>query len=211
MDTYGHEQIYRGEELFKKLSSLRIMVCGCGAIGSNLIDNMVRQGFRDIAVIDHDRIEDHNRHTQVWGKRDIGQLKATMIQRKIFYDMGVNMKTIAKRLEPSNIKKFFSGIDLVIDGFDNSESRGLVSRYCRENKIECLHAGLYQDYGEVIWDESYRVPKDAAGLDVCEYPLARNIIMMVVSVATEVVIRWLEEGEKESYVLTLKDFKISKA
>lgn len=44
MNTYVHEELYRGKDLFEKIKTRRIVVCGCGAIGSNLVDNLIRQG-----------------------------------------------------------------------------------------------------------------------------------------------------------------------
>jgi len=209
-DTFLHEKIYRGESFFKRIAEQSILVCGCGAIGSNLLDNMVRQGFTKVSVIDFDRIEDHNRNTQLWGKRDSGQPKVKMIKNKIYMDMGVDVVPYDLRLTDETISKVFKDHkrSIVVDGFDNTESRKLVTEYCKLQSIECLHVGLSSDYAEVIWNERYRVPK-ASGEDVCEYPMARNIILLAVAVATEVIIRFIAEGIKENYTITLGDFKIS--
>lgn len=213
MDTFVHEQVYRTEELIKKMSSTPILLCGAGAIGSNLTENLVRQGFRDITVIDMDRVEDHNRNTQIWGRRDIGQKKAGMLKARMFNDMGVSINPIDKELTSSNIQKFIKPVPglIVVDGFDNSASRKLVTEYCDTQRIKCLHVGLFQDYAEIIWNEFYRVPRDTQAQDVCEYPLARNVIMLAVSVATEVLIRNIDSNIQENYTITLKDFNIEPA
>ena len=207
MDTLIHEEVYRGKDVIKKISSFgKIAVCGCGAIGSNLIDNMVRQGFKNIAVIDFDRIEDHNRHTQVWGRKEVGHEKVTVMKNKIFSDHGLVIATASIKLEESNTAKVLQA-DLIVDGFDNSASRRLVTDFCRTNKKECLHVGLNGDYAEVMWNNVYKVPK-GGGKDICEYPLARNLILLAVSVATEVIIRFVAKGVQENYTITLGDFGI---
>jgi molybdopterin/thiamine biosynthesis adenylyltransferase len=208
MNTLIHEEVYRGKELLKKMASQPLIVCGCGAIGSNFVDNIVRQGFKEITVIDMDRIEDHNRHTQVWDKRVIGTLKATAIKNHVYNVMGVILKDICKRLEEDNVKKLITKGSIVIDGFDNSVSRKLLTDFCKIAKIDCLHVGLYQDYAEVIWNDSYKPPEPSTAADVCEYPLARNVILMAIAVATDVLIRFIDEGVKENYSITLKDFKV---
>jgi len=48
------EAIYRGADQLAKLASQRLTLCGAGALGSNLADNLARQGFRDLRVIDRD-------------------------------------------------------------------------------------------------------------------------------------------------------------
>lgn len=209
MNTLAHEEAYRGEGLLRKIGSVKIVVCGCGAIGSNLVDNMVRQGFKNIRVIDMDRVEDHNRHTQIWDRRANGQLKVTMMKNHAFSAMGVQIEPVSQKLEARNAKKLLQG-DLVIDGFDNVESRRLVTDHCRDNGIECLHVGLFMNYAEVAWNDIYNPPQEAEGAqDVCEYPLARNVVLVAVALATEKIIRFLDDGEKSSNVFTLRDMKIS--
>ena len=209
MNRLIHEEVYRGEALLKKMAAQPFVICGAGAIGSNLVNNMVRQGFEKITVIDFDRIEDHNLHTQVWGRRHCGQLKAGMLKNIMHETVGARIEAVTKKLEKGNCKKLLPKGSVVIDGFDNAESRNLVADYCRDNGIECLHSGLYQDCAEVTWNERYILPGDPKGGDVCEYPLARNVIMLAVAVTTDVIIRYLDEGVKENYTITLKDFRIS--
>jgi hypothetical protein len=59
----------------------------------------------------------------------------------------------------------------------------------------------------VIGDERYRVPQDVAG-DVCDYPLARNLVLLVVAVASEVIIRFALTGIRQDFSVTLGDFAI---
>jgi hypothetical protein len=39
---------------------------------------------------------------------------------------------------------------------------------------------LYADYREITWNDRYRVPKYVLG-DICEYPLARNLVLIAVA------------------------------
>jgi len=210
MKTFIHEEKYRGEDLLKKMADFHITVCGAGAIGSNLVDNMIRQGFKKFSVIDMDRVEDHNRNTQLWGRRDVGQLKTAVLKSYAFNSLGVAIEDIPKKLDAENVSKFLKKDSLVVDGFDNPESRKIVTDHCRKMGILCLHAGLYKDMAEVTWNAIYRIPDKVKGLDVCEYPLARNIILLTVITTTESVIRYLNKGVQESYTITLPDFKITR-
>ena len=51
------------------------------------------------------------------------------------------------------------------------------------------------------------MPQDVAG-DVCDYPLARNLILLAVAVASEVIVRFVLEGERKDFSVTLRDFAI---
>jgi hypothetical protein len=83
----------------------------------------------------------------------------------------------------------------------------LVQRHCRSANLACLHVGLAADYCEVIWDEQYRVPQDVAG-DVCDYPLARNVVLLAVSIASETIVRFVLDGRRENRAATLGDFAV---
>ncbi len=73
--------------------------------------------------------------------------------------------------------------------------------------MPCLHVGLFADYAEVIWDETYRVPRDV-GLDVCDYPMARNLVLLAVAVASEAVTHFVHDGSKDGWSITLRDLAI---
>jgi hypothetical protein len=67
--------------------------------------------------------------------------------------------------------------------------------------------GLFADYCEVVWDEHYRVPGDAAG-DVCDYPLARNLVLLAVALASETLVRFVLDAVKQNWSATLRDFAV---
>lgn len=206
-DKFHHEAIYRGADQVAKLAEQRLTICGAGALGSNLADNLARQGFKQLRVIDRDRIEEHNVGTQLYGESEIGAWKVEVLRQRIFRATGVEIEAHRKDLDGRAAKSLLQDGGLVIDTFDNSASRRLVQEHCRALQLPCLHVGLYADYGEVIWDERYRVPKDVAG-DVCDYPLARNLILLVVAVASELLFRFVLSGLRQDVSITLRDFAI---
>ncbi len=203
-----HEVIYRGKDQIEKLAKTRVIVCGAGALGSNLVSHIARQGFKNLAVIDRDRIEEQNIGTQVYAIDDIGALKADILRNLIYREVGEDVEAISKELNDKNASKLLKGYDIVVDGFDNSVSRRVVTEVCKESGTPCLHIGVNGDYGELRWNETYIVPSDA-GDDICDYPLARNLILLVTAVAGEVLIRYILEGRKESYSVTLGDLSIN--
>jgi molybdopterin/thiamine biosynthesis adenylyltransferase len=202
-----HEEIYRGAEAIAKLSEPQVTICGAGALGSNLADNLARQGFTQLRVIDRDRVEEHNVSTQLYGAADVGAWKVEVLRHRLFRAAEVELDAVAKELTERTARSLLKGAGIVVDTFDNSDSRQLVQQSCREAGIHCLHVGLYADYCESIWDECYRVPKDVAG-DVCEYPLARNLVLLAVAIASEALIRFILNGDKKDRSATLADFSI---
>jgi hypothetical protein len=43
---------------------------------------------------------------------------------------------------------------------------------------------------------------------VCDYPLARNLILLVVGVASEALVRFALTGARQDFSVTLRDFAI---
>jgi molybdopterin-synthase adenylyltransferase len=204
---FHHEQIYRGADALAKLSALRVALCGAGAVGSNLADNLCRQGLSRLRVIDHDRVEEHNVSTQLYGESEVGTWKVEALRNRVFRATGVEVEAVRKELVAGDVKQLLKDVELVIDAFDNSAARQLVQDHCRAAGVACLHVGLHADYCEVVWDEQYRVPRDVAG-DVCDHPLARNLILLSVAIASEAVMVFAAAGEKPSRTATLADFAI---
>jgi molybdopterin-synthase adenylyltransferase len=207
---YHHEEIYRGKELIQKLSKNSLTICGAGALGSNLIDNLTRQGINNLKVIDKDRIEVHNLSTQVWSEADVGALKVEALKTKVYRNVSTEIEAVNKELTASNVKQLLKGSTLVVDCFDNNAARQIVQNEVRARKLSCLHVGLNADYAEVIWDEKYRVPKDQTEGDVCDYPLARNIAMIAMIVASEEILDFFlaEKPRKFDWSITLKDLAV---
>jgi molybdopterin/thiamine biosynthesis adenylyltransferase len=209
---FHHEALDRGADQVAKLGGLRVAVCGAGALGSNLADNLVRQGVGTgdaglLRVIDRDRVEEHNVSTQLYGEGDVGVWKVEVLRNRLFKTVGVEIDAVRKEMSEQNAGQLLKGVDLVIDTFDNSASRAVVQRAVRAAGTACLHAGLYEDYCEVVWDPGYRVPGDV-GQDVCDYPLARNLVMLAVTIASESVIRYLRDGRTDDFSATLGDLAV---
>lgn len=207
MSLFLHEQLHRGDDLMARLAETRIALCGAGALGANIAESLARAGCLRLDVIDFDRVEEHNLSTQPYQRADVGSPKARILATNLYRSVGADVQAETRRLDEHNVRKLLRGRDLVIDAFDNSGSRRLVTDFCRDQQIPCLHAGLASAYAEVIWNEIYQVPSDAQD-DVCDYPLARNLVMLTVSVACEVALTFLAGGEKRSYTVTLDDLSI---
>ncbi len=206
-DAFYHEWLHRSDEAMRCMRDLAIAVCGAGAIGANIVENLARQGFAHLLSIDLDRIEERNLSTQPYYASDIGAFKAKILANSIYRALGVRVDARAEELTSTTAAKLLGGVSLVVDAFDNSASRQAVKDYCDSSSVACLHVGLANEYAEIIWNENYRVPSNA-GEDNCDYPLARNLVMMTVAVASEVIARFAATGERQSFTVTLGDFAV---
>lgn len=207
MSIFYHEQLHRSAEVLERLHAFPVTICGAGALGANMAESLARAGVKQLWIIDSDRVEERNLSTQPYQQGDIGVYKAKMMANMLYRAVGAEVEAKVQHLTEANVQKLLRGSQLVIDTFDNSVGRGIVKAWCGETNTPCLHVGLSSQYAEVIWNDRYRVPSPAND-DVCDYPLARNLVTLAVSVACEVVIDFVAIGAMRSYTITLGDFAI---
>lgn len=207
MSIFFHEQLYRNDNVMAKLKNYPVTICGAGALGGNLTENLVRAGFGMIKVIDGDRIEERNLSTQPYYRSDVGAFKAKILANNLYRAIGTKVEAQTKELTATNAAQLLKDSQLIVDLFDNSTSRQILKDYADQTRIPCLHAGLSTDYAEVIWNQAYRVPSNVND-DVCDYPLARNLVMLTVAVACEAIVSFIATGKQRNFTITLKDLNV---
>src|SRR5262245_26185845 len=206
-EFFYHEQLYRSAEVMRQLQEFGITVCGAGPLGANLVDSLARQGFATLKVIDRDRIEERNLSTQPYYASDVGAFKAKILANSLYRALGVKVDARAEEVTAQNAAKLLKESQLVVDVFDNSASRRIVKETCEATGTDCLHAGLANGYAEIIWNDIYRVPS-ASQDDVCDYPLARNLVTLTISVLCETIVKFIANGEQQNHTITIADFAV---
>lgn len=207
MSIFFHEQLYRSQQSMAKIRDYPVTICGAGALGANITETFARSGFGKLKIIDCDRIEERNLSTQPYYRSDVGAFKAKILANNLYRALGVQIEAETKRLTAANTKQRLDPSNLIVDAFDNSGSRQAVKDYCDRTGQPCLHAGLASDYAEVIWNDIYRVPSDAND-DVCDYPLARNLVLLTVAITCESAFTFIITGNLQSFTITLKDLSV---
>lgn len=201
------ETLFRTSAAMARLKGRLVVVCGAGALGANLAESLARCGVDRLRLVDRDRIEEHNLSTQPYTTDDVGAFKAEVLSYNLYRAVGVEAEVQAKELTSSNVVKMIKDAALVVDCFDNSQSRRLVHEAARALDLPCLHAGMADACAEVLWNEQYRVPSDR-GDDVCDYPLARNLVTLTTAVLSETVLRYLMTDERAGWTVTLGDLRV---
>jgi len=190
------------------MKDLRITICGAGTLGSNLAENLARTGTGILTLIDRDSVEARNLANQAYTQAFVGRPKVKALAEILYRAVGARITGTNKRLTPGNAGRLLQGSQVVVDTFDNHESRKSVAEACRRLSIPCLHAGLSADgCGEVIWDERYAVPPDGGG-DPCGEPISRSLSMLVMLAATRAIEDFARAGRKRSFTVTIKDLAV---
>ena len=187
---------------------MQILVCGVGTLGGNLVEHLARQEAISLRILDDDRVEQRNLSNQPYYSHQIGKPKVSALAENVFRISGQRLESHGKRLTVGNASRFVEGCDLVIDCFDNHESRRALQQTCRQQNLACLHLGLASDYGEVIWDEHYRVPPDV-DRDPCADPLSRSLALLTVALFDKVWHAYRSAGVRTNLCFTAGDLTIS--
>jgi molybdopterin/thiamine biosynthesis adenylyltransferase len=182
-------------------------VMGLGAVGSNLLLQL-SQMFPDQKYIgvDFDTVETRNIKTQAYFIHHIGQRKSSALLSVLHTKhRKINYHQVPIKIEALDDISF-DRESLVIDCFDNAKSRSLF-KDIGEKGVDCLHVGFSPAMtAEIIWNEAYGVPKDVdpSQPDLCTRDDASAFIHFVVSLASMVIAKYVQDGSKENYLVLNK-------
>ncbi len=93
---------------------------------------------------------------------------------------------------------------LLVDCFDNTESRQIVKNAYPYVSSCILHVGFSPQYtAEIIWNENYSVPNDIPKEqnDICEMSEAVPFINFVVSLACMNISDFFSKNEKKDLII----------
>lgn len=142
-----------GEEGQKKLKNATIGVAGAGGLGSTILMQLAVCGAGTIIFADRDTSDLSNLNRQVlhW-EEDIGSAKADSAGSKLGrMNSDITIQAIRGDINSENIEKHFAGVDLLIDGLDNFESRLVLNEYCVKQKIPLVHGAIWGFEGRVCF------------------------------------------------------------
>src|SRR6267378_3675256 len=106
-----------GEDGQRRIRAARVLLCGCGALGSAIADSLVRAGVGFLRLVDRDFVELSNLQRQVlFDEQDIAdQLpKAIAAGRKLAkINSTVALDPIVADIDHTNMLELAAGADLI--------------------------------------------------------------------------------------------------
>jgi|LZCG01.1.fsa_nt_gb adenylyltransferase/sulfurtransferase len=131
-----------GEGGQRRLRAASVLIAGCGALGTNSAEILSRAGIGRILLVDFDKVERSNLQRQVLMREgDIGRPKAQAVAEALTeINSDIEISYEITRITPANVERLISGIDMVLDGFDNLPSRYLLNDACVKNGIPWIFA-----------------------------------------------------------------------
>ena len=154
-----HDQRYSRQLLFsgigaegqRRLAMARVAIVGCGATGSALASLLARAGVGTIRIIDRDYVEPSNLQRQsLFDESDAADSlpKAIAAARKIAaFNSQIIIDPQVADLTPINIAALLAGIELILDGTDNFETRYLINDFAVQQSLPWIYTAAVGSYG----------------------------------------------------------------
>lgn len=156
MSRYSRQERFApvGTEGQQQLAASRILVCGCGALGSLIAERLARAGVGHIKLLDRDWVELSNLQRQTLFTEDDARhsrpkavAAAEMLAR---INSQIELEAAVEDLSFENIENIAQGCDLILDGTDNFETRFLINDYCVKHSVPWVHGGCLGASGQVL-------------------------------------------------------------
>ncbi len=152
-DRYSRQILFAGigEDGQRRLRAARVLVVGCGALGSAHAETLARAGVGHLRIVDRDFVEPSNLQRQTMftesdaEKRLPKAVAAANHLREINSEVDVEPHIVD--VNHSNIEQLLRDCDVVIDGTDNFSVRYLINDACVKHQINWIYGAAVGSYG----------------------------------------------------------------
>jgi adenylyltransferase/sulfurtransferase len=221
-ERYSRQILFQGigAEGQKRLATGCVAVVGCGATGSAVSSLLARAGVGTIRIIDRDYVEPSNLQRQtLFDEADARESlpKAIAAARRIAaFNSQVVVEPKVADLTPENIESLLEGVQLILDGTDNFETRYLVNDYAVKAGVPWIYAAAVGSYGATL-----NVIPGATACLACIFPdsptgivetcetagVLGSVVNLVASIETAETLKFLV-GETEKIRRTLLSWDV---
>ena len=141
-----------GEEGQAKLANSTALVCGCGALGSVIANTLARAGVGTLRIVDRDFLELNNLQRQVlYTEADVAAGIPKAIAAKGHLEQinsAIHIEAVVADVDAGNIAQLMKGVDVVVDGTDNFETRFLVNDAALKFNVPWVYGGCLGAEGQ---------------------------------------------------------------
>jgi adenylyltransferase/sulfurtransferase len=135
----------------ERLRAGRILVVGCGALGTVAVDLLARAGVGRITVVDRDFVELSNLQRQLlFDEADAaaGTPKAVAAAAAAArINSEVEVRPVVADVTPDNAERLVEDAQVVLDGTDNFETRLLLNDACVKRGVPWIYGGAIGSTG----------------------------------------------------------------
>jgi molybdopterin-synthase adenylyltransferase len=152
-DRYSRQILFNaiGEEGQRRLHSARVLIVGCGALGTAQAESLCRAGVGHLRLVDRDFVEPSNLQRQTMFTESDAENRLPKAIAAANHLREINSEL---EIEPhiadvnhSNIEQLIASCDVVVDGTDNFATRYLVNDACVKHDINWIYGAAVGSYG----------------------------------------------------------------
>ncbi len=140
-----------GRDGQRRLAESRVLLVGCGALGTVLADTLVRAGVGFLRIVDRDYVELNNLQRQVlFTEQDVadGSPKAVAAAERLAkINSTVKVEPVVADAHSGNIESMAEGMHLLLDGTDNFETRFLMNDVAVKHGIPWVYGACVGSIG----------------------------------------------------------------
>lgn len=155
-DRYRKQMLFApvGPEGQAEIRRTRVLLVGCGALGSVIADALTRAGIGALRIVDRDFVDLSNLQRQVlYDEEDVRShlpKAVAAVTRLGRINSEVELEPVVADVTPSNILELLRDCDLILDGTDNFETRFLINDASLETGIPWVSGGVLGCSGQVF-------------------------------------------------------------
>jgi molybdopterin/thiamine biosynthesis adenylyltransferase len=155
MQRYHRQMLlpFVGEAGQRRLLGSRVLLVGCGALGCVVAEQLVRAGVGHLVLVDRDVVETTNLQRQVLfdeadAKAGIPKAIAAF-NRLSSINSTIKITPVVSDVHAGNIESL-TGVDLIVDGTDNAETRYLLNDVSVKRNIPWVYGACVGTDGRVM-------------------------------------------------------------
>ncbi|MDU5808742.1 thiamine biosynthesis protein ThiF [Finegoldia magna] len=124
MENIFKRQIPDHTHIFRKS---KILILGCGGLGTNLCFMLAKSGIGTIKIVDYDKVEYSNLNRQIYRPTDVGKYKVDAFKEicnEFLPFANISVENI--KIKENNIDEMTEGYDIVLEALDDEYAKSLV-------------------------------------------------------------------------------------
>jgi molybdopterin/thiamine biosynthesis adenylyltransferase/rhodanese-related sulfurtransferase len=135
----------------EKLKKAKVLVIGCGGLGSPILLYLTAAGIGTLGIVENDVVEASNLQRQIlYSSLSVSYAKVEETEKRLKeLNPYVKIKKYAIRLTAKNALEIIKDYDIVIDGTDNFPTRYLVNDACMMLNKPFVYGAIYRFEGQL--------------------------------------------------------------
>jgi molybdopterin-synthase adenylyltransferase len=153
IERYSRQILFAeiGEEGQRRIMASRVVIIGCGALGTAQAEALARAGVGYLRLADRDFVEESNLQRQtMFTERDAQERlpKAVACANHLsLINSEVRTEALVFDVNHTNVERLIAGCDVVLDGTDNFATRYLINDACVKHNVNWIYGAAVGSYG----------------------------------------------------------------